>query len=77
MYLVRQTFPAIWTVIAVIAPPRKFPEIRLGPLPPDVLSREMDERMRNVRALDPVPPMNHQEPSVEKQLSEDSTLRDS
>ena len=40
-------------------------------MPPDVLSREMDENMQNVRALESVHPMNH--PNVQRQLSEDST----
>ena len=40
-------------------------------MPPDVLSREMEENVQNVRALEPVHPMNHQEPCVQRQPSED------
>ena len=42
-------------------------------MPPDVLSREMGENVQNVRALEPVHPMNHQEPNVQRQPSEDLT----
>ena len=38
-------------------------------MPPDVLSREMEENVQNVRALDSVHPVNH--PNVQKQLSDD------
>ena len=38
-------------------------------MPPDVLSRELGENVQNVRALEPVHPMNHQEPNVQKQPS--------
>ena len=40
--------------------------------PPGVLSREMGEDVQNVRALEPVHPMNHQEPNVQWQFPEDS-----
>ena len=39
---------------------------------PDVLSREMGENVQNVRALESVHPVNHQEPNVQRQLSEHS-----
>ena len=42
-------------------------------MPPDVLSSEMGEHVQSARALEPVHPMNHQEPSVQKQSSEDFT----
>ena len=41
-------------------------------MPPDVLSREMGDNAQNVRALEPVHPMNHQEPNEQKQFPEDS-----
>ena len=67
MYLFRQTFPVIWTVIAVIAPLRKFSEIRVGPCRQMSCHVKMVEHVQDVRALEPVHPMNHQEPSVQKQ----------
>ena len=63
----RQTFPAIWTVMAVIKPCLKISEIRV----PDILSREMEENVQNVRALDSDHPVNH--PNTQKQLSDDPT----
>ena len=41
-------------------------------MPPDVLSREMEENVQNVPALDSVHPVNH--PNTQKQLSDDPTL---
>ena len=66
----RQTFPVTWTVIAVIAPPHEVPEIRAGPC------RQMSCLVRwvnrcEVRERSSLHPMNHQEPSVQKQSSED------
>ena len=40
-------------------------------MPPDVLSREMEENAQNVRVLESVHPVNH--PNVQKQLPDDST----
>ena len=42
-------------------------------MPPDVLSRELGENVQSVRALESVHTMNHQEPNVQKQPSEDLT----
>ena len=42
-------------------------------MPPDVLSREMRENVQNVRALEPVHPVNHQEPNLQRQPSKDLT----
>ena len=39
---------------------------------PDVLSREMEENVQNVRVLDSDPPVNHL--NEQKQFSDDSTL---
>ena len=41
-------------------------------MPPDVLSREMEENVQNVREFESVHPMNH--PNVQRQCSEDLTL---
>ena len=43
-------------------------------MPPDVLSREMGENAQNVRALESVYPMDHQELNVQRQPSEELTL---
>ena len=46
-------------------------------MPLDVLLRELGENVQNARALESVHPMNHQEPNVQRQPSEDLTPRDS
>ena len=73
MCLFRQTFPVIWTVIAVIAPRPKIPEIRDGPCRQMSWHVKWGENVQNVRALEPVHPMNDQEPNVQRQPSEDLT----
>ena len=41
-------------------------------MPPDVLSREMEENVQNVRAFESDHPVNH--PNEQKQFPDDSTL---
>ena len=60
-------FPVIWTVIAVIEPCLKNFRNQSWSMPPDVLSREMEENVQNVRALESDHPVNH--PNEQKQFS--------
>ena len=70
--LFRQTFPVIWTVIAVTEPRLKIPEIKVGPCC-QISCHVNWESMCQMCALESVHPMNHQEPNVQRQPSEDLT----
>ena len=73
MCLFRQTFPVILTVIAVTAPRLKIPEIRVGPCRQMSCHVKWGKMCKNVRAPEPVHPVNHQEPNLQRQPSEDLT----
>ena len=72
LFLFRQTFPVIWISDRSHRTTSQNSRNQSWAVPPDVLSREMGVNVQNVRALEPVRPVNHQEPNVQRHPAEET-----